>query len=240
MTLKTKLWAGGSWKAIPAPINPLRTEWWAPSSPRFRVQVQQCSWQPSTALPTSGTATAAKQTPAVPGWAGLASRVPTAPSPAAPHIPACPGQLVFVIHQTGPAPAVQPPAGRHSRSHTQISPRSSSSGCRREGWHDCAFTPFPSDTASHLLWGGDECSLIKQNPTPGGEHGGDGVTLSCWGFWCWLCQKFAWVGKSRAASRSGVGAHPTATSAPGSSASADINHDPLTKQKSPQGLAKPV
>ena len=37
-----------------------------------------------------------------------------------------------------------------------------------------------------------------------------------------------------------IRAHPTATLAPGSSASADIKHDPLTKQKNPQGLEKPV
>lgn len=90
--------------------------------------------------------------------------------------------------------------------------------------------------------GDDECSLIKQNATPGGEHGGDGITpavgcaknLPGWGGQGSLLQR-GW-----GSSCSGDGAHPTAMSAPGSSASEDINQGTLTEQKVPQGLAKPV
>lgn len=100
-------------------------------------------WQRGTAFPTAGTTTAAKQTKATPQRAGLARWVQAAPSPLAPHIPACPGQLAFVIHHAGMAPAVQPPARRHSRSHTQISPQSSSSKCWKGGLAQLFLHAFP-------------------------------------------------------------------------------------------------
>lgn len=61
----------------------------------------------------------------------------------------------------------------------------------------------------NICWGGDdECSLIKQNRTPRGEHSGDGVAPGCWGTCCQLCQKPARMGRAGQPPAVGMGLIP--------------------------------
>lgn len=132
----------------------------------------------------------------------------------------------------------------------------------REGKGGRAGTVAPSRISQaiprRISWGRNEGTLTKLNPASGGEHCGVGVVpgyakiLLGWGGQGSLCTG---VGVHPAVglgiipqpwdewdelSGSGVMAHPAALLAPGSSASADIKHKTVTKQKTPQGLENPV
>lgn len=74
-----------------------------------------------------------------------------------------------------------------------------------------------------------------------------GSPRGCWGTCCWLCQKSLWVRRAGQPPEVGLGltlqwGWGSSHSHIGlsSSASADIKHNPLTKQKNPQSLEKPV
>lgn len=100
------------------------------------------------------------------------------------HIPVCPGQLTLLTHPAGTSRLCSHQLSGTAGPTPRFPLRAAAAAARgREGREGRAGTAAPSRISqaipTHSSWERNEETLTEQNPAPGGERSGDGVTPGC-------------------------------------------------------------